>query len=157
MTTTAPRPASLAYQLAIFIAFVIGCLILLLGVTYVLETYFQISLENSSMGIIILMVAAMSTGTAWRQREGATPSSGRKWTFALCAAALVLAAQITMFYAVLNANIAIMRELAGESTAIKAIFAGGIFFFDLLIIRIGVWLGVRSAAKQAARLAAKGR
>lgn len=154
MQTTEPRPTSLLRVTAIFTAFLIGMIVLLIALVYIATEYFDLPFENSAMGVIIVMVAGMSTGTAWFNRERQAPSSARKWAAALAATVVTLIMQGTMIGLATLAEPQMLREIQNEKASVFAIVFAAVAVFDLLTIRIGLWMGIRSAVKLAEKQAA---
>lgn len=154
-----PRHTSYPLLLAVYLGMLIGGMVLLYALVYVVEEFFNTTFpSNSAMGLILIVVSAMTTGTYWYNREIAVPSSGRKWTLALLITTLTIAVQAGLIY--LMASVggemdAMMREIAGEDGALII----GIFAFFIVImflmVRASIWSGVRSGVKQQERIAAK--
>lgn len=155
MVAKAPRPASIAYLLMVYTGALVLLIALCFVMIYIAETYFNFAMTNSAMGIIVIVVASTMTGNAWFERVQIKPSSGRKWRLAALAAVVTVIIQVAMALLFLETDPQMMRELAGEDATMKALLVAGIWLFDLLIIRSGIWFGVRSSAKQVERLARK--
>lgn len=154
MSPTLPRPASALRLTAIFAAYLLGMIALFLVLLYIAETYFNLPFENSAMGVIVIMVAGMSTGQTWFKREQQMPSSGRKWLIALLATLVVLVAQAGLLALVSWADPALKAEISREGPQFLAIIAAVAVIFDVLVVRLGLWMGLRSAAKLAEKQAA---
>lgn len=163
VTASPPRHASYPLLLSMFIAWVIAGIVMLYVMVYVVETVFNTPFPaNSSMGAILLGVAGMSTGMSWYTRELAVPSSGRKWMFALLSTVVLTALQAALLYflvsfdPVTNADMrALLTEDIGIGLNAILIVLVVCIIFEFLMIRAAIWFGVRTAAKQQERIAAK--
>lgn len=154
-----PRPTSLAFLLLVYIAMLIGGIALFYIVVYAAEAFLGLSFpESNSMGLIITLVAANSTGTTWFNREQLIPSSGRKWTLAALMCVATTALQGAMFFlllAGLDEVGQLKREFAGGDSMLIIAALLTVVFLQFLLLRASLWYGIRSAAKRHAALAAK--
>lgn len=151
----AGKPASNGRLVGIFTAFFVGMLLLFFVIVFIASTYFNLPFENSAMGVILIFIAASSTGNAWYNREKVLPSSARKWVVAFLSSFVVTAFQGMLFYVLAYSDEQIMREMAGEDFTIVLAILGGLFVFNILTIRVGLWAGTRQGLKGDARKLAK--
>lgn len=155
----APRPASTPLLLIFYIGVLIGGIVLFYILTYIAEAFLGLAFpENNSMGIIIVVVAAMTTGNYWYSREQARPSSGRKWVvaFLMGIVTILLQAGIVMFFVNLaGEGDQLMREFAGEDVTVIAAVLAGVGLLQVLLLRAALWFGIHSAAKRDERLLGK--
>ncbi|MDN3712415.1 ABZJ_00895 family protein [Paracoccus cavernae] len=154
-----PRPTSLSFLLLVYIALLIGGIALFYIIVYAAEAFFGLSFpESNSMGLVIILVAANSTGTIWFNREQVVPSSGRKWALAALMCIATTAVQGAMFFLLLFGLDEVgqfKREFAGDDRMLIVAALLTVVFLQFLLLRASLWFGIRTAAKRHAALAAK--
>lgn len=143
---------------AMFLAFLVGGILLVWLVFWLGERFFGFSPESNAMGLLVPIFAAMAVGQVWYQREGGRPASGRAWAMAVLWTLLTLAIQVGLL--VLAWKAGLLAEMLGSSPTdedlkIFALVLLGIGVFQVLAMRAMLWASFRGAAKQAERLAAR--
>lgn len=143
MSQAAARPASTLYLVGIYTVLLVGFSVLAILVTVFLN------FENSAMGVIVSMAAASGMAQAWVVREQAAPPSGRAWKMAaLCA--LITTVLLSGAAAIgLESEGESLRDIASEGLLFMLALVVGILAMNVLVIRLGIWLGGRSNAKRA--------
>jgi hypothetical protein len=132
--------------------------------------YFFPQLEMpGSIGIVFLMVAAMSAGTTFATATGRRMTSGEKLRFAVLATVLSLLLTVAVLWGSLayvglpftlqNVTLVATGEMVapGEMGQFLPIIIGVSVVVSLLICFFAVGFGARNQVKQAERLAAKGK
>ena len=143
MVQTEAKPVTTLSLVGIFAALFCGLAVLLMLITYLVD------FDNPAMGVILTFVAAMSTAQIWVTREKAAPQSGRAWRVALICGLVATAISAALAAVSFVADPALLAELQADadSTAIIAAIAVGVTGLNILIIRLGLWLGGRQALK----------
>lgn len=140
---------STARIVAQYMMLLIATIAAVLAIYWALETWFQIEATNSAMGVIVIFVAAMGAGTFWQGRE-AEPGSGRKWRVAAICALLTIALQGAIMGLLLWAGVTLGEiPLRDDDLKILAGVMAGLAVLELLMIRAGLWQGIRQAQKAA--------
>ena len=115
--------------------------------------------SGNAMGLILPTVAGMSTAAGWYSKHKTRPGSGQLWKLALiCGLITILinAAIIVVYY-----QTGLLQEALGGqplSSEDLQIFAGVLAVIGVLLvllIRMGMWFGFGTAAKQEQKLVAK--
>jgi len=144
---------------AMFLAFLVGGILLVWLLFWLAERFFGFSPESNAMGFLVPLFAAMGVGQVWYQREGGRPASGRAWAMAALWTVLALAIQIGLFVLAWKAGLLDGLFNRGgpsdEDLKIFALVMLGVGVFQFLALRVGLWAAFRGAAKQAERLAAR--
>ncbi|QFQ86674.1 hypothetical protein F8A10_04030 [Paracoccus kondratievae] len=110
------------------------------------------------MGIILMVVSAVITGTFWYNREKADPSSARKWKLALLLTIATVAIQlgiVALLVSALEQVQQLTREFNGGDRPIIIGAVVGIILLEFLLLRAGIWWGVRNGIKSQARIIGK--
>lgn len=143
MSQTEPKPVGTLSLVGIFAALFCGLVVVVLLIVYFID------FDNPAMGPITTFVAAMSTGQIWATREKAAPQSGRAWRVAMICGLLATAVSIAGVALTLSVDPAFLAELQADvdSTAFIAASSAGLAVLNILIIRLGLWLGGRQALK----------
>ncbi len=156
---TTPRPTSSLLLVAAYLGFLIGGLVLFYVIIYAMEEFAGTPFPaNNSMGLILIYLAAMMTGQMWYNRELAAPSSGRKWGLAFLMTVVTVAIQAGMIVLLKEAMDElgyITRELGGSDQMLIIGAFATVIVLEFLLLRAGIWWGVRGAIKQEERKAAK--
>lgn len=157
--------ASLAKVLGIF------ALVLIVGqaALFAVGYFFPNLPVPSSIGIVLVMVAAMSAGQSYARQTGARPSGGEKLVFAVLASLVSAAIGVGMVWGMFQ-SLGVPFTLENVAIAISGNPSAGAEMSDILPIVLGIaalltlvlcWLGygfgARNQLKQQERLAAKGR
>lgn len=154
-----PRPTSLLLLLATYLGMLIGGIILFYLLVYAAEAFLGLAFpENNAMGLILVVVAGMSTGGYWYNREHAVPSSGRKWALALLIGVATIAVQAGLFWLLMLGGdefSQMSREIGGEDRWLIIGALVTVAVLQLLLLRAAIWYGIRTAAKRDAQLRAK--
>lgn len=143
----------------IYLAYLIGGIVFLWLLLWAAEEFFQITPSSSAMGIVLPMVSSMAVGGMWYRKEGGRPSSGRVWRIAAVWTMVTVALQGLLVLAAWN--VGELDELFGrngptaEDAQIFAMVFAGLGVLELLVLRLGLWIGFRGTAKQLAREAEK--
>lgn len=144
---------STARIVAQYMMLLIGAIALVMALYWALETWFQIQVGNSAMGIIVIYVAALGAGNLWFRREPQA-ASGRLWRVAVICGLLTIALQGAILGLMLWAGVQLGEvTLRREDTQILVGVLAGLLVLEVLMIRVGLWQGLRQSAK-AARLRA---
>ena len=143
---------------AMFLAFLVGGILLVWLLYWLSERFFGFSPESNVMGFLVPIFAAMAVGQVWYQREGGRPASGRAWAMAVVWTLLTQAVLVGLL--VLAWKAGVLEEMLGsrpthEDLKIFALVMLGIGVFQFLALRASLWAAFRGAAKQAERLAAR--
>ncbi len=137
-------------------AFIAG-LILVIGIYFIAETWFNFSAKSGAMGVILPMIGGMMVGQYQVSREKAYPASGRAWKLALICAVLTILLQLGLVAAAIGSG-QMDGTLPGgrfdtDEQRILAIMAAAFLVIDTLVIRLGIRMGIRQGLKQQAQLA----
>ena len=155
-TTTIPT----AGFVKLYVGILIGAGVLVFALYWALETFF--SYDGSSgngMGLILPAIAGMSAAGGWYNKHKTRPGSGQMWKLALICGlitALINVAIIAVLY-----QTGLLQEALGgqplgrQEMQIFAAVLAGAAALQVLMVRMGMWFGFRSAVKQAQKLAAK--
>jgi hypothetical protein len=147
-------PVSTTRIVAQYFMMLIGTIVAVITLFWVLAAWFQIRPANSAMGIIVIYVAAAAAGSFWSGRE-AEPASGRRWRVATICALLTSALQGTFMGLLLWAGVALDRyRLDRNDLPLVAGVMAGFLVLEVLLIRLGLWQGIRQGVR-AARLRAE--
>lgn len=162
MSDVVVKPSASATPLILrYLLVLIAGSILVIAANIAMQAYFKAGL-GAAMGLLVIWAAATSTGRAWFTREQARPPSGRLWSLALiCALATFVFQSVLVALAYLGATLHDGRApmLWGNSRD-GMIIAGALVvvaLLELLIIRLGLWLGAKEGQKWVERQAAKGK
>ena len=142
MAETVARPISTLKLVGIYSGLYVGLAVLALLVTLFLN------FENSAMGLIIAFAAASGMAQIWVSRERAAPPFGRAWQVAALCAVVTTAIMAAVATLVLQAEGMVFQDLANEGALMIGVVALGIFALNVLVIRLGLWMTGRSAAKR---------
>jgi hypothetical protein len=157
MSTSEPRPVSAGLVTAVYTGVTVAGAVFIYAVIWALETFFNITFQNSAMGIILVFCAASAAGQFWYSREQQKPASGRVWKVSvLCAFVSVLLQGLIIgaIIALVGMDAAI-GTISAADRQILMIAAVVIALLEILVVRLGFWMGIKQAAKQAALRAAK--
>lgn len=144
---------STARIVAQYLTLLIGAIIFVIALYWAIETWFQIQPGNSAMGILVIYAAALGAGNLWFRREP-QPASGRLWRVALICGLLTVALQGAIMGLMLWAGVQLGEiALPRDEMPILAGVLAGLLVLEVLMIRVGLWQGLRQSAK-AARLRA---
>ena len=142
-----------------YAGFLIAGVIILNVVFLVLESYFKFSPGNmAAMGVFLIWGAGTWTGQLWFLREQARPASGRAWTVATLCALVTYLVQAAFVLLAAGAALSQHGSLGLPRGSDRMIVIGAFAAFallELLIIRLGIGVGAKGAAKRAERQAAK--
>lgn len=143
-----------------YVGILVGAGLLLFALYWALETFTSYdSSSGNSMGLILPAIAGMSAASGWFQKHKTRPGSGQMWKLALICGlitALINTALILVLY-----QTGLLQEALGgqplgrQELQIFAAILAGVAVLQVLMARVGIWFGFRSAVKQAQRLAAK--
>jgi len=116
------------------------------------DEFLDMRFENSAMGLVLVFVAAAALGQFWYAREGAQPASGRIWMIAMLCTLVTVGLQgvlmlLSYRYAALGSP-SPLGELRDEDQMILIGVAAALVVVVLLLIRLGIWVGMRQGAKQ---------
>ena len=159
MSDRSHRPLS-AFQLVLFyVAALMGGAVVVNLLIWAADEFLDISFENSAMGFVLVFVAATILGQVWYSREKARPASGRTWMIVLLCTLVMVGLQGVMIwlsyqYAALESPLP-LGELKGEDRMILIGLAAALVVIVMLLIRLGVWVGMRQGVKQEAIRAPK--
>lgn len=148
MTLTEPRPAStLRVVLNYFGALILGIVVYFV-IVWIAEEYFNLQPSSNAMGIILVVIASVTAGSGLYTREQARPTSGRLWRLAIiCAVATVILQTGIIALAAANTGDELIGQIRNETPSTIAIFVAVVAVVDALLIRLGLWLGVRQGVK----------
>ncbi|GAB1364757.1 hypothetical protein MASR1M32_39930 [Rhodobacter sp.] len=158
MTTSGVRQSGVKLTLQ-YLAFLIGGILFLWLLLWAAEEFLGVTPSSNAMGIVLPLVAAMAVAGLWYKKEGARPASGRAWGMALVWGVVTVALQLLLVYAAWKAGA--LAELIGsngptdEDRQMFAIVFAVLGVVQVLVLRLGLWLGFRGTAKQLEREAAK--
>ncbi|MGV2981940.1 ABZJ_00895 family protein [Camelimonas sp. ID_303_24] len=143
------------YYLAIFVGGVIALNVLYL----LLETFLRFNPSNGAAMAFLLMVAsAGSVGQIWYRREHVGPSGARAWRVALlCLLATILVQILLLGFFYVAAGMP-GSPLGGAPASEQPLLAGVVAFvllLQLLLIRLGLFMGGRQAQKKDKRAIAE--
>ena len=156
--TTATIPTGSFVKL--YVGIMIGAGLLVVALYWALETFFgDVAGGTNSMGLILPAIAGMSAAGGWYNKHKTRPGSGQMWKLALICGlitALINVAIIAVLY-----QTGLLQEALGgqpltrQEMQIFAAVLAGVAVLQVLMVRMGMWFGFRSAVKQAQKLAAK--
>ncbi|WP_374635311.1 ABZJ_00895 family protein [Paracoccus sp. (in: a-proteobacteria)] len=155
-TTTIPT----AGFVKLYVGILIGAGVLVFALYWALETFF--SYDGSSgngMGLILPAIAGMSAAGGWYNKHKTRPGSGQMWKLALICG--LITALINLAILVVLYQTGLLQEALGgqpltrQEMQIFAAVLAGVAVLQVLMVRMGMWFGFRSAVKQAQKLAQK--
>ncbi len=159
MPDVSARPVSLLRIVLVFVATLVAGIVAVVVLYALLESVMGWAPESSAMGLVLPVVAAMSGGQFWANREKAAPASGRLWAAALWSALATVILQAALVWLAIATDslpgFSQAEALSADDRRILMIALAGVAVLTLLLIRSGYWWGARTAVKQAERLAAK--
>ncbi len=144
----------------LYVGILIGAGVLLVALYWALESL--VGYDGSSgngMGLLLPAIAGMSAAGGWYSKHKTRPGSGQMWKLALICGlitALINVAIIAVLY-----QTGLLQEALGgqpltrQEMQIFAAVLAGVAVLQVLMVRMGMWFGFRSAVKQAQKLAAK--
>ena len=144
----------------LYVGILIGAGVLLVALYWALESL--VGYDGSSgngMGLLLPAIAGMSAAGGWYNKHKTRPGSGQMWKLALICGlitALINVAIIAVLY-----QTGLLQEALGgqplgrQEMQIFAAVLAGAAVLQVLMVRMGMWFGFRSAVKQAQKLAAK--
>jgi hypothetical protein len=161
MTEISPLPVSPLRLVLAYLAAFIGATVLFYVIIVVMAELFNIEFKNNAMGFIVAFVSANYVGQFWYSREKNAPTKGRVWKITFLCALITLALSALIFWGVyqligLDGQGNLFSLSGGDATIIGG-FVAGLVLLQVLVIRFGIGMGLKQAAKlQAQKLAKKG-
>lgn len=140
MSQTDTRPVSTAVLVGLYAAVFTGMVALLAVITSFVE------FENSAMGLVIAFAAAMSTAQFWVSREKLTPPGHRLWGVAVICGLVTAAIMAGIASLGVLGSEQLLREIGGDVTILAAVLVG-LAAVNVLVVRLGFWLGAKQATK----------
>ncbi len=151
---------STAGYVKLYVGILIGAGVLLVALYWALESFVGYDgSSGNSMGLLLPAIAGMSAAGGWYNKHKTRPGSGQMWKLALICGlitALINVAIIAVLY-----QTGLLQEALGgqplgrQEMQIFAAVLAGAAVLQVLMVRMGMWFGFRSAVKQAQKLAAK--
>jgi hypothetical protein len=161
MTEISPLPVSTLRLVLAYLAAFVGATVLFYIIIVVMAELFNVEFQNSAMGFIVAFVSANYVGQFWYSREANLPVKGRIWKITLLCALITLALSGLIFWGVYHLigldSQASLFSLSGDDATIIGGFVVGLVLLQVLVIRFGIGMGLKQAAKlQAQKLAKSG-
>ncbi len=143
MSISEARRASMLSLVGIYTAVFVA-----LAVAYMILDHF-IRVENSAIGLVVAACAAMTMARSWTLREKAPPAGARAWTATILCALVTTALLCGVTALGVADDDQLLREVQHEGPATLAVVVAILLAVNLLVIRLGLWLGSRRALKSA--------
>ncbi|MCX8998010.1 ABZJ_00895 family protein [Rhizobiaceae bacterium BDR2-2] len=152
MTPQPARSISALKLVSIYLATLIGALILVAVLVVALDIFFQIEFRNTAMGFVVIFVAGSATGQFWYSREKERPASGRMWKIAFLCAVLTIALHLLFLWgtyslAAMN-GAGLFPGLRDSDVPLFASILAGLSVLVFLGLRAAIGIGVRQSVKQ---------
>ncbi|MCL4066362.1 ABZJ_00895 family protein [Pseudomonas sp. GX19020] len=151
------KRVSTSVLLLVYLAFMLFGIVIVAVIWMVADQFLTSSSQNSAMGVVVPMIAAMSMSSFWARREG-RPTSGRQWWIALLATLLTLALNGALIWAIASSGawpeLSFRNGFSRDDLVFGSIVGAVLLVLLTLVVRFGFWLGLNGWEKQQAKLAA---
>lgn len=159
MNATAPRPVPNLTLALYYLAIFVGGLVALNVLYLLIQAFFCFSPSNgAAMGFLLMVASAGSVGQIWYRRERVRPGSGRAWRVALLcllATILVQALMLGFLYVAAGMPDSPLRGVRPDEQPLLAGVVAFVLLVELLLIRLGLFMGGRQAQKKDKRVTAE--